>query len=96
MKKKTSINQPLCKQCYSIEKNTKLSLLSYSPTSSTSAELTFKQFKKICKSEGCDNMTTFAYCKTCYDNYKITNIFSQCTNCGWKFKGINTLCNRCS
>ena len=94
--KKISINQPLCKECYNTEKNNKLSLLSYSPTSSTSAELTFKQFTKICKNEGCDNCTLFTYCKLCYDKYKITNTFSQCTKCGWKFKGSNTLCNKCT
>lgn len=94
--KKTPINQPLCKQCYTIEKNNKMSLLSYSPTSSTSAELTFKRFEKKCKNIGCENNTTFSYCKTCYDTYMTNTKFSNCENCGWKFKGVDKLCKRCS
>lgn len=95
--KKTSINQPLCKDCYNLEKiNSKSYLLSYSPTSSTSAEFSFKQLTKTCKNKDCNNHTTFSYCKQCYDNYKTSNVFSECTNCSWKFRGTNTLCNRCS
>ena len=92
--RKTLINQPLCKECYNTEKHT--TLLSYSPTSSTSAELTFKQFTKICKNDGCNNLTNFSYCKICYDNYKSTVVLSECVKCGWKFKGVSELCRRCT
>jgi hypothetical protein len=91
--KKTQANQALCRECYSSERNT--TLLSYSPTSSTSAELTFKQFTKICKNEGCNNLTNFTYCKLCYDNYKGNIDLTECAKCGWKFKGSFELCKKC-